>query len=151
MRMMDTRTSSRRLRAVQYSLYEVFTQASKDHSSCRYDTSEYDSYLSHGIKIVRDNRTQQVTIMDTTMSEYYEEISDEDYDLFRTKGWLFGIYTLSLANFKDRVDQLTRHIKYEVNQSKRKKKLLELRDEREQVLKRYYKVNQLLIKLNKNE
>lgn len=85
------------------------------------------------------------------MSEYYEEISDEDYDLFRTKGWLFGIYTLSLANFKDRVDQLTRHIKYEVNQSKRKKKLLELRDEREQVLKRYYKVNQLLIKLNNNE
>lgn len=151
MRMMDTRTSSRRLRVMQYSLDEVFTQASKDHSSCRYDTSEYDSYLSHGIKIVRDNRTQQVTIMDTTMSEYYEEISDEDYDLFRTKGWLFGIYTLSLANFKDRVDQLTRHIKYEVNQSKRKKKLLELRDEREQVLKRYYKVNQLLIKLNKNE
>jgi len=89
--------------------------------------------------------------MDTTMSEYYEEISDEDYNLFRNKGWLFGIYTLSLTNLKQRIDQLNEGIRYEVNQNKRKKKLLQLREEREQVLKRYYKVNQLLIKLNNNE
>ncbi len=151
MRMMDTRKSFQRLRSMQCNLHEVFTQASKDHSSCRYETSDYDSYLSHGIKIVKDNRTQRVTIMDTTMSEYYEEISDEHYNLFRTKGWLFGIYTLSLTNFKQRIDQLNEGIRYEVNQNKRKKKLLQLREEREQVLKRYYKVNQLLIKLNNNE
>jgi len=64
---------------------------------------------------------------------------------------LFGIYTLSLTNFKQRIDQLNEGIRYEVNQNKRKKKLLQLKGEREQVLKRYYKVNQLLIKLNNNE
>ena len=53
MRMMDTRKSFQRLRSMQCSLHEVFTQASKDHSSCRYETSDYDSYLSHGIKIVK--------------------------------------------------------------------------------------------------
>ena len=89
--------------------------------------------------------------MDTTKGEYYEEIGEGDYFLFKSYGWLYGVYVLSLANYREVIDNLNEYIKTEVNQSKRKRKLKELRAEREQVLKNYYKVNQLLIKLNTNE
>ncbi len=134
-----------------YSREELFAQAGEDHSAYRHKTNEHDSYLSYGIKIVRDNRTHAVTILDTTKSEYYEEISDGDYYLFEIAGWFYGIYTLSLANFSGRVEHLNEEIKREVNNSRRKRVLTALREEREEMLKNYYKVNQLLIKLNKNE
>jgi len=149
--MRDTPTLLITSRRMQYDLSEVFQQASEDHSACRYDTKDYDSYLSHGIKIVKDNYGSKIIIMDTTQGEYYQEVSAEDYYLFQTKGWLYGIYVLSLSSHKDRVERLNEEIKSEVNNRKRKRTLLALREERELVLKNYSKVNQLLIKLNDNE
>ena len=67
---------------MQYRLHEVFEQASRDPSACRYETKEYDSYLSHGLKIIKEPYSDSVTIMDTTKGEYYEEVDEGDYFLF---------------------------------------------------------------------
>jgi len=58
---------------------------------------------------------------------------------------------VNTSSHKDRVERLNEEIKSEVNNRKRKRTLLALREERELVLKNYSKVNQLLIKLNNNE
>lgn len=133
---------------MQYSLHDVFEQASRDHSACRYTTRESDSYLSYGTKIIKEHHTKMVVIKDTTKGEYYEEVGEGDYFLFKSYGWLYGVYVLSLAYYRQRIEDINMCIKKEVNNSRRKKHISGLREEREQMLRSYYKINQLLIKLN---
>ena len=89
-----------------------------------------------------------VVIKDTTKGQYYEEVGEGDYFLFKSYGWLYGVYVLSLAYYRQRIEDINMCIKKEVNNSRRKKHISGLREEREQMLRSYYKINQLLIKLN---
>ena len=130
-------------------MLEIFNQASRDHSAVRMDSGEHQGFISYGIKIIKD-RHNKVTILNTNKGEYYEEISDEEYDIFKDGGWLCGIYTLSLSSYKRKLDGITRRITDEVNGRRRKKVLVSLKQERDIFSSKYFKVNQLLIKSNQD-
>ncbi|MAN61364.1 MAG: hypothetical protein CMI60_05380 [Parvibaculum sp.] len=130
-------------------MVEIFNQASRDHSAVSMDSGEHQGFISYGIKIIKD-RHNKVTILNTNKGEYYEEISDDEYDIFRDRGWLCGIYTLSLSSYKRKLDEITRRITDEVNGRRRKKVLVSLKEERDIFSSKYFKVNQLLIKSNQD-
>jgi len=130
-------------------MVEIFNQASRDHSAVRMDGGGYEGFISYGIKITKDNHNK-VTIFNTNKGEYYEEISDDEYDIFKEGGWLCGIYTLSLSSYKRKLDGIKRRITDEVNGRRRKKVLVSLKQERDIFSSKYFKVNQLLIKSNQD-
>ena len=130
-------------------MVEIFNQASRDHSAVRMDGGGYEGFISYGIKITKDNHNK-VTIFNTNKGEYYEEISDDEYDIFKDRGWLCGIYTLSLSSYKRKLDGIKRRITDEVNGRRRKKVLVSLKQERDIFSSKYFKVNQLLIKSNQD-
>ena len=130
-------------------MVEIFNQASRDHSAVRMDGGGYEGFISYGIKITKDNHNK-VTIFNTNKGEYYEEISDDEYDIFKERGWLCGIYTLSLSSYKRKLDGIKRRITDEVNGRRRKKVLVSLKQERDIFSSKYFKVNQLLIKSNQD-
>jgi len=103
----------------------------------------------YGIKSVRDNKTGYIEILNTTVSgNYYVEIAESDYEIFLTHGWRYGVYELSLLNYKVKLDWIERKIKKEVNKQGRvnDKQIQELKEDRDNVLQKY---TEITIKLNK--
>jgi hypothetical protein len=131
-------------------MIEIFSQAERDHSAVRMDGAGYEGFISYGIKIIKEHHNNKVTILNTNKGEYYEEISDDEYNIFKEGGWLCGIYTLSLSSYKRKLDEIADRITEEINGRRRKKFLMSLREERDIFTSKYFKVNQLLIKSNQD-
>ena len=61
-----------------YSLEEVYQQAEDDHVAISLDGRGYESRMIYGIKIVRDNMTKQVQILNTMIGgNYYSNITEK--------------------------------------------------------------------------
>lgn len=131
-------------------MVEIFSQAERDYSAVRMDGRGYEGFISYGIKIIKEHHNNKVTILNTNKGEYYEEISDAEYDIFKERGWLCGIYTLSLLSYERKLDEIQERINEELNGRRRKKVLISLKDERQLFTSKYFKVNQLLIKSNQD-
>ena len=130
-----------------YSLEEVYQQAEDDHVAISLDGRGYESRMIYGIKIVRDNMTKQVQILNTMIGgNYYSNITEKDYETFLKKGWRYGVYVLSLSNYRTKLDLIERRIQKELTGRKSQKQLGILKTKREQVLLKYselnYKLNQ---------
>lgn len=131
-----------------YSLEEVYQQAEDDHVAISLDGRGYESRMIYGIKIVRDNMTKQVQILNTMIGgNYYSNITEKDYETFLKKGWRYGVYVLSLSNYRTKLDLIERKIQKELTGRKSQKQLGILKTKREQVLLKYselnYKLNQI--------
>jgi len=131
-----------------YSLEEVYQQAEDDHVAISLDGRGYESRMIYGIKIVRDNMTKQVQILNTMIGgNYYSNITEKDYETFLKKGWRYGVYVLSLSNYRTKLDLIERRIQKELTGRKSQKQLGILKTKREQVLLKYselnYKLNQI--------
>lgn len=127
-------------------LDEVFEQASKDFNSTSSHGDKYLAYVSYGIKIVSDERTNKVYIYNTAMNgDFYDEVTPEQYELFLNKGWKFGVYNVSLSNYRRKLDVIQSKIRDIVNTSRSEKQMQKLREQRDTIMERY---NQLAVKLN---
>jgi len=131
-----------------YSLEEVYQQAEDDHVAISLDGRGYESRMIYGIKIVRDNMTKQVQILNTMIGgNYYSNITEKDYETFLKKGWRYGVYVLSLSNYRTKLDLIERKIQKELTGRNSQKQLGILKTKREQVLLKYselnYKLNQI--------
>jgi hypothetical protein len=102
---------------VRYSLKDIFIQASDDPSSSPLHGNGYESYLLYGIKIVKDNATEQIQLLNTAKSgDFYHSINQEDINLFHDGGWRYGIYVISLSNYRAKLDRIEQQIKKYVNE-----------------------------------
>ena len=91
-----------------YSLEEVFKQAVNDDNSAPLNYPHYNAQLSWGVKIVKDNRTKEINIFNTTRGgDYYMELNEEEYKSFSDNGWIKGIYILSLSNFRRKLNLIS--------------------------------------------
>tara|TARA_R110002020_G_scaffold21286_5_gene72139 strand:+ start:891 stop:1304 length:414 start_codon:yes stop_codon:yes gene_type:complete len=128
-----------------YSLEEVFTQSLKDSNTACLDSVGYEARLSCGIKIIRDNETKEVVILNTTRGgDFYREINNRQYKAFTKKGWIEGLYNIALTNFKDKLEKVEEKIKEEVNNNHNLKHIQRLKQARERILIRYNKVSNKL-------
>ncbi len=89
-----------------YSLEDVFNQALADDSCGGLDGVGYQGRISLGVKIIKDNETNEVQLLNTSYGERYREVSKNEYEVFKEKGWLFGCYSLSLTNYKRKLDTI---------------------------------------------
>tara|TARA_R100000951_G_scaffold77805_1_gene65667 strand:- start:241 stop:642 length:402 start_codon:yes stop_codon:yes gene_type:complete len=131
-----------------YSLEEVYQQAEDDQVATSLNGKGYESVMIYGIKIIRDNYTGQVQILNTMIGgDYYSNITEKDYETFLEKGWRYGVYVLSLSNYRTKLDSIERKIQKELTGRKSKKQLGILKTKRKQVLSKYsqlnYKLNQV--------
>ena len=82
-------------------LDDVFRDALEDEFGANLDTKTSEARLVFGVKILRDKDSGDVEILNTTKGgDYYEEISLDEYKNFFKKGWRYGVYLVSLSNYR---------------------------------------------------
>ena len=132
-----------------YSLEQIFIQAVQDTNSSPIVYPNYESQISCGIKIVKDNKSGDINIFNTTRGgDFYREINNTQYKTFKKNGWLRGLYTLALNNFCRKLETIEEKIKNEFNNNKNLKHIQRLKSARERILIRYNKVSNQLKTLN---
>jgi hypothetical protein len=138
---------------MRYSLEDIFQQSVIDPYASPLNGRGYKSMNVYGIKSVKDNETGDVEIFNTTRSgNYYVEISESDYEVFLTHGWRYGVYELSLSNYRSKLDWIEHKIKKEVNKQGRvnDRQVQSLKQERQSVLEKYSEITNKLNKLKSN-
>jgi hypothetical protein len=81
--------------------------------------------------------------------DYYKTLSDTEQKEFSEKGWRQGVYVISLSNYRIKLDKIEKRIKKEVNSKIPSIRYVNmLKVEREDVLLRFYNINQKLNQLN---
>lgn len=130
-------------------LEKVFKQARSEYGSVNIDGDGYQACVYLGVKITRDDMTGEIKIYDPQKSvNYYVEIDKSLYSLFIKKGWLGAVIEITLEKYKEKLDRVKSSIGNEMNSNQSPKRLRILKETREQILKKYYKLTQ---KLNKND
>ena len=124
----------------------MFKQAREDPASVNLDGKGYETSILLGVKIAKDNGTGEIKIYDPSKSiNYYIEIEQPIYKLFKSIGWKKAVLTITLEKYKDKLERIKGGINKEMNSSQSQKRLNFFKESRNQVLKKYYK---LTIKLN---
>tara|TARA_B100001063_G_scaffold245250_1_gene280394 strand:- start:815 stop:1225 length:411 start_codon:yes stop_codon:yes gene_type:complete len=124
-------------------LQEVFDQAKHSYGCVNIDGSGYQAYIYLGVKISRDDLTEEIIIYDPQKSiHYYVEIEKYLYDLFLEKGWRDAVIHITLEKYKLKLERIKEGISKEMNGSQSPKRLRVLKEMREQILKKYYKLTQ---------
>jgi len=127
-----------------YTLEEVFDQANADNYAAVLNGVGYTSRTLMGIKIVRDDITKQVQLMEG----FFTELESKEIEPFLERGWRYGVYIASLRNHRIKMDLIDRGIRNEMNSSRSDKRLDELRALKAESLKNYTAINSKLDKLN---
>jgi len=134
---------------MQYTLEDIYQQAVEDNYSVELNGRGYEARLVYGIKIVRDKETEDVVIYNTAVNgSYYHELPTEKIKLFTENSWRYGVYILSLSNYRSKLDMIEHRIKTEINGRKSEKQITGLKSHRERILGKYTEVNQKLNQLN---
>lgn len=122
-------------------LEEVFNQAKNVQGCINLDGYGYQAYIYLGVKITRDDLTKEIKIYDPQKSiNYYVEIDKGLYKLFLQKGWRSAVIQITLEKYKGKLDKVKSSILKEMNGSQSPKRLRLLKEMREQILKKYYKL-----------
>jgi hypothetical protein len=92
---------------------QIFNQASTDLLSTRLKTPTSESYIYKGVKIVRDEC--DIRIYNTKFNgDYYQEISREEYEVFRINGWRVGCYLIATRNNRKALEIISEKIEQEI-------------------------------------
>ena len=98
-----------------------------------------------GVKITKDNETGDIKIYDPNKSvNYYVEIDDKMYAVFQKKGFKKAVIELTLEKYKEKLDKIKESITDEMNGGQSQKRLRTLKESREHILNKYYKLTQKL-------
>ena len=132
-----------------YSLEEIFQQAVEDKNCADLNYPNYKAQLSWGVKIVKDDKSKEINIFNTTKGgDFYKEIEEDEYKSFEENGWVKGTYLLSLSNFRRKLNLIEGRIQSEVNNNGNLKVITGFKNARERIMKRYTKVSNKLKELN---
>lgn len=127
-------------------LVDILTQAMKDMNTVECSSSRLKEYISYGVKLVADTDTLEMYIYNIAINgDFYEEITPEQYELFLEKGWKYGVYSISLSNYRRKLDVIQSKMRDIVNNSRSEKQMQKLREQRDTIMERY---NKLAVKLN---
>ena len=123
----------------------LLDQASKDRATISLSCGKYEAYILYSIKIVKDNITEAVQIYNTAANgDHYKIIDSDDLKVFLKKGWRYGVYVISLSNYRLKLDKIEQRIREEIAGKSNIRNIKMLKLQREDILKRFSKVNQKL-------
>ncbi len=125
---------------------EIFSQALKDTNAIHEQKPLGYSVINYGVKIQKF--PSKIEILNCSKSgDYFQECSDDEYEMFFIHGWKKGGLRLSMMNCKRKLDLIEERIKKEVNTRKNDKHIQKLKTSRENLLIKYSKRNKQLNKL----
>lgn len=128
-----------------FSLEEVWNQAKTTRSTIYMDNSKYEKAIIHkGIKINKEKGN--FTIVKSS-SPYYDEIADDEYDVFLEKGWVVGRLNVLMNDCEVELDSLFIKIR-NCYQDNNRKSLLFYKTRKEKVLSKYSKLHKQLNQIN---
>jgi hypothetical protein len=131
-----------------YSLEKIFQESVADSETGILDSLEYEARLVRGIKIIRDNETGEVEIYNTTLGgDYYQEITPQQYILFKENGWKVAVYVISLSNYRKKLVKIEQRIKEELGGRKNAKSIKMSKSRRLTILKNFSEVSNKLKEL----
>lgn len=132
-----------------YSPIHIFEMAKADHGSINLDGTDHEARMQLGVKIVRYTEDDKVEIYNTSKGgDYYKELTRDEVKVFIEKGWRYGIYVISLSNYRSKLDSLKEAIKNHSNNNLTKKHLQILHNRRDTILEKYNEVKNKLNQLN---
>ena len=133
---------------MRYDLQDIWCQALDDDFATDINGQGYESRLGYCGKRIRVNVSKEVQILKAmTGSEYYPNLSKDEIEVFLDKGWRYGIYSLSLASYRTKLENIKEAIKSEVNGRNRIKRLYLYKESRDGILKKYNNINNKLNQL----
>ena len=93
-----------------------------------------------------DLKTYEVQLQNTSRGgNWYVPLTEKQINIFLQNGWRIGIYTLSLSNYRIKLNSIESFIKTEMNGKKNPKQIRKLKTSRERVLENY---SNIIKKLN---
>ena len=126
-------------------LDEVFKQARQLHGVANLDGVGYEACVYLGVKITKDNESGDIKIYDPNKSvNYYVEVDNNMYAMFQEKGFKNAVIDLTLQKYKEKLERIKESVSNEMNGNQSPKRLRILKESREQILKKYYKLTQKL-------
>ena len=126
-------------------LNDVFNEAKEDSYCAVLDTKYAEARLVFGVKIVRDRESGEVEILNTQRGgDFYQEIDVDEYDYFLQKSWRFGVYRVSLSNYRRKLSNVEASIKDVIDTKQSKKQLESLQSRRLKIMNRYTKITSKL-------
>lgn len=115
---------------------EIWNQASWLHKSTRLDTPYSKSRIFKGIKI--ENTDGYIKILNTKLNgDFYQEISDEEYEMFYELGFERGCYEMCLNNYKESLNVIIRSIRDEIGNRNNQKHYQYLKTMRVNLMDKY--------------
>ena len=92
-------------------LEKVFKQARSEYGSVNIDGDGYQACVYLGVKITKDDMTEEIKIYDPQKSvNYYVEIDKGLYSLFINKGWLGAVIDITLSKYKEKLERIKESI-----------------------------------------
>ena len=131
------------------SLESVFREAMEDDFAGDLDDKYIESRVAFGVKIARDRETGDIEILNTSRGgDYYQEITKNEYDNFFKNGWRYGVYVVSLSNYRRKLDVIEQRIRAEINTRKNGRYIMGLKDMREHYLLKFSESSKIINQLN---
>jgi len=122
-------------------LTAIFQEAIEDYSSVVLDDGEIIARIKSGYKIIKEE--ESIKIYDTS-SDYYKEVTEEQYEIFILKGWVNTVLTLTLDKYNKRLNKIKDSYRNEINGRNNARYIEHLKTTRRETMKRYYKITQKL-------
>ena len=130
-------------------LHNIFEEAMNYCNTANLDGIDYKARLSYGIKIVKYDDDGSIVIYNTAKGgDYYQELTEEQYDMFFKQGWKVGVLKMALERYTNKLTLIENKIKEEINGRNNANYLNFLKETRTQTLNNYYNVTQ---KLNQDD
>jgi hypothetical protein len=131
------------------SLEDIFKEALNDSYSAILDTPYVEARLVFGVKIVRDKESGLIEILNTTRGgDYYKEITQKEYQEFYVNGWRYGVYDVSLSNYRRKLDMIDYNVNEAILNLVSKKEIEGFHIRRKNIMNRYAKISNKLNLLN---
>ena len=136
---------------MKYSLEEIFQQSKIDDYAIALDGDGYESRMVYGIKIVRDNETKEIQLLNTMVGgDYYKVVPKDQVKVFLEKGWRNGVYVVALSNYRSKLILIEQKIHKVMNGNKSEKQIKAMQSQRTRIMNQYSEINQKFNQLNSN-
>ena len=124
---------------MRFKLDDIYSQATKDEYCSVLVSPKETSRMLYGIKIIQDKATGLISIYNTTTGgDYYTELTENEYKVFLENGWRYGVYVLSLSNYRRKLAIVNKRIQTEIGKRRTNIKNLEsLQKSKTRILNRY--------------
>lgn len=126
-----------------YDLEDIFDQAFTDNKSVKRIENGYQSVGLLDVKILKDDYTHDIDLLNTS-KRYYQRLTDQEFDTFKGKGWRYGVYVVTLSNYRSKLDKVEKSIRDEVNGKGSEKAIKQLKATRDSLMSNYTQLNNKL-------